>query len=60
MNVLVLDDLLDICVDNRRTLIVRMEECLEGDTLFFFAYCGQVVFEDIEIRPLKPLVSESS
>ena len=60
LNVLVLDDLLDICVDNRRTLIVRMEECLEGDTLFFFAYCGQVVFEDIEIRPLKPLVSESS
>ena len=55
LNILVLDDLLDICVDNHRTLIVRMEECLEGDSLFFFAYCGQVVFEDIEIRPLKPL-----
>lgn len=60
LNILVLDDLLDICVDNHRTLIVRMEKCLEGDSLFFFAYCGRVVFEDIEIRPLKPLASECS
>ncbi len=52
LEVLVLDDLLDICVDGRRTLIVRMAECLEGSGLFFFAYCGEVALEDIEVRPL--------
>ena len=52
LDVLVLNDLLDICVDGRRTLIVRMEERLEGDGLFFFAYCGEAVFETIEVRPL--------
>jgi hypothetical protein len=52
LDVLVLDDLLDICVDGRRTLIVRMEECIEGDGLFFFAHCGEAAFGEIEVRPL--------
>ena len=43
--------ILDVCIDNRRTLIGRREG-LGGTDVFFFAKGGTVVFERIEICPL--------
>lgn len=42
----------DICIDRRRTLISRRSEQPKGDNLFFFADSGDVLFEDIALRPL--------
>ncbi len=60
LDIVVKDDLLDVCVDGRRTLVVRAwPPCDrfsrvpgEGDGIFFFAHCGAISFEDIEMRPL--------
>ena len=45
------DRILDVCIDNRRTFIARRHG-LGGKRLFFFAQGGEVVFKQIEIRPL--------
>ena len=45
------DRILDVCIDNRRTFIARRHD-LGGERLFFFAKGGEVVFEQVEIRPL--------
>ncbi|MGQ9632212.1 MAG: LamG-like jellyroll fold domain-containing protein [bacterium] len=51
LDIIAKDDIIDVCVDNRRTLVNRVSE-LEGDRLFFFAQNGQVTFDSIEVRPL--------
>lgn len=43
--------IIDICIDDRRTIINRVSR-IEGDRLFFFAQNGDVTFENIEVRPL--------
>jgi hypothetical protein len=43
--------LIDVCIDNRRTLIARRKDA-DGDRLFFFAKDGPVKFKDIQVRPL--------
>lgn len=52
LDVLAREDILDICIGNRRTLVVRVDPGPNGDRLFFFAQSGAVCVEDIEIRPL--------
>jgi len=52
LDVIVKDDILDACVDNRRTIVARNQSRLDGDRLFFFANRGEVVFEDIQVMPL--------
>lgn len=46
------DDILDLCFDDRRTLVIRLVDQLVGDRLFFFAQNANVTFEDISVRPL--------
>ena len=43
--------ILDVCIDDRRTFVARRTG-QGGKRLFFFARGGEVVFEQIEIRPL--------
>jgi beta-fructofuranosidase len=50
LDVIVKDDLVDACIDNRRTML--QQQLTQGDRLFFFANQGDVDFEDISIRPL--------
>ena len=45
------DDIIDICIDQRCCLIDRCPE-LTGDRLFFFCHNGSVTFDSIEISPL--------
>jgi len=48
---IVKDDLVDICIDRRRTLITRNSTC--GDRLFLFAVDGDVTFEALEVCALR-------
>ncbi|MHB0959121.1 MAG: LamG-like jellyroll fold domain-containing protein [Pirellulaceae bacterium] len=50
IDMIVKDDLVDVCIGGRRTLINR--HAAEGDRLFFFVRNGAVFFEEIQIRPL--------
>jgi hypothetical protein len=52
LDLIVKDDLVDACIDNRRTIIARDYTKLSGDRLFFFVDHGEVTFEDIQVRPL--------
>ncbi|MBM3473579.1 MAG: hypothetical protein FJX75_09950 [Armatimonadetes bacterium] len=51
LDVLLKDDIIDVCLDERRTLVAR---CLEqrGDRLFLFAHCASVVFREVSVGPL--------
>ena len=51
LDVVVKDDIVDVCVDERRTLANRVPT-LSGDRLFFFCQDSRVRFEDIDLRPL--------
>jgi beta-fructofuranosidase len=52
LDLIVKDDLVDACIDNRRTIITRNHAKLTGDRLFFFANHGEVSFEDVRVQPL--------
>jgi hypothetical protein len=45
------DDIIDVCIDGRRCLINRCPE-LRGDCLFLFCQNGQVEFNHLVVRPL--------
>jgi beta-fructofuranosidase len=53
LDIIVKDDLVDTCIDGRRTMITRRDPEPGGDRLFFFAREGQVTFESIKVRPLE-------
>jgi len=50
IDLIVKDDLVDVCVGNRRTLLNR--HSANGDRLFLFVRNGEVTFDDIKVRPL--------
>ena len=52
LDVVVKGDLIDTCIDGRRTMLTRRDPEPDGDRLFFFAREGDVTFEDIVVRPL--------
>ena len=52
LDVIVKDDLVDACIDGRRTIITRNRARLTGDRLFFFVDHGEVTFDEIQVRPL--------
>lgn len=52
LEIILKDDIIDVCIDNRRCIVNRCPE-LRGDRLFFFAHNSEVTFSAIEIRPLK-------
>ncbi len=51
LDVVLVDDLIDMCVDGRRTLVNRCP-AQTGDSLFFWTQAGAATFRDILIRPL--------
>ncbi len=51
LDIIIKDDIIDICIDNRRTMAVRYWNP-GGDKIFFFADNARVAFNAIEIRPL--------
>ena len=51
LDIVLKDDLIDVCIDQRRCIINRCPE-LHGDRLFFFALNATVAFDDLEIRRL--------
>ena len=52
VEVIVKGDLLDVCIDGRRTLIARAAPSFTGDRLFLFAQNGGATFENLEVQPL--------
>ena len=52
IELIVKDDLLDVCIDGRQTLITRAKPSFTGDRLFLFAQNGGATFENIEVQPL--------
>ena len=51
LDIVVKDDVVDVCIDNRRTIVTRYWNP-RGDRLFLFAQDADVAFDSIEIRPL--------
>jgi len=51
LDIITKDRILDVCIGERRTFIARRADP-GGNRLFFFAQGGEVVFEQIEVRPL--------
>ena len=51
LDIIVKNDIIDACIDNRRTIIKR-HPGMNGDRLFFFAQNGNVIFSSIEICSL--------
>ncbi len=45
-------NLVDLCVDGRRTLVARL--AVDGPKLAFFAHNADVTYEQIQLRPLVP------
>ncbi len=48
LQIVMKEDIIDVCVDHRRCLINRLPE-LKGTRLFFFAHNSRVAFEEITI-----------
>ena len=51
LEIIIKDDIIDVCMDQRRCLIDRCPE-LHGERIFFFCRNADVSFESIEISPL--------
>jgi len=49
LDIVMKDDIIDVCIDHRRCLINRLGE-LRGQRLFFFSHNGHVEFQNIQIR----------
>jgi len=52
LDIIVKNDLVDVCIDGRRTMLSRRDPEPTGDRLFFFSREGGVTFESIVVRPL--------
>jgi hypothetical protein len=53
LEIIVKDDIIDVCVDQRRCVINRCPE-LKGERVFFFCRNGHVRFSSVTIAPLLP------
>jgi hypothetical protein len=51
LDIVLKDDIIDVCVNERRCLVSRFPG-LRGERLFLFCENGDVVFESVEVRPL--------
>jgi hypothetical protein len=52
LRIVVKDDIIDTCIDQRRTMITRRIPEPGGDRLCLFAQDGEVTFDKIVVRPL--------
>ena len=51
INIIMKDDIIDVCIDNRRFIVNRSSE-KKGDYLWFYAKSGIVKFKNIKVSPL--------
>jgi hypothetical protein len=51
LELIVKGEIVDVCVDKRRTLAARVP-AMEGTHVFLFAQNAEVTFENIDLRPL--------
>jgi len=51
LDIITKDRILDVCIGDRRTFIARRSDP-GGNRLFLFAQGGEVIFEQIDVRPL--------
>ena len=51
LDIVLKDDIVDVCIDNRRTIVTRYWNP-RGNRLFLFAENADVAFDSVEIRPL--------
>lgn len=51
LDIMLVDDLIDVCVDRRRCLITRLP-AYQGDQLFLFCEQGAVTFTEVVVQPL--------
>jgi hypothetical protein len=51
LDVVLKDDIIDVCIDGRRTLVARCPE-QRGERLFLFAHCGEVAFREVRVERL--------
>ncbi len=52
LDLIVKDDLVDACIDNRRTLITCNRTKATGDRLLFFVSQGEIHLDEVRLRPL--------
>jgi frataxin-like iron-binding protein CyaY len=52
VDIIMKDDIIDVCVDNRRCIVNRCPE-QKGDQLWLYAKQGNVIFKSIKISELK-------
>jgi hypothetical protein len=52
LDMIVRDDFVDSCIDQRRTIITKRPDRPKGDRLFFFVDHGETTFETVKVRPL--------
>jgi hypothetical protein len=53
LDIILKDDILDACIDSRRTLIGRVGT-LQGNAIVLFCEQGEVAFESLKVQPLIP------
>jgi hypothetical protein len=58
LEVILKDDLIDVCIGEQRCIINRLPE-LQGDRLFFFCENGAVQFTEIEVNLLLSVLRDS-
>ncbi len=51
VDIILKDDIIDVCIDNRRCIVNRLPEQI-GDFLWFYAKHGKVKFKSISVSPL--------
>jgi hypothetical protein len=51
LDIILKDDLIDVCLNDRHCLINRCPE-QHGDRLTFFCHTGSISFEHLTVRPL--------
>jgi beta-fructofuranosidase len=51
LELIVKGEIVDVCVDKRRTLVARLP-AMEGGHIFAFAQNAEVTFANVELRPL--------
>lgn len=45
-------DIVDVCLNNQRTLITKLRTQLKGDRLFFFTESGDLNVSNVSIKPI--------
>ncbi|MCD8042829.1 MAG: family 43 glycosylhydrolase [Tannerellaceae bacterium] len=52
VDIIVKDDIFDVCINNERCIVNRLPE-QKGDNLFFFVKNGEAVFQNIRLQEIK-------